>query len=111
MASRVIHKYRNEVPGGITLSLPEGSLILKVADQENAGGALDVWAEVDSSELGDQPPLVERRMKVVPTGVRFDVEALRGFGHFDTVVTAGGSLVWHVYLDRDGERRVTKEVV
>lgn len=97
---RAIHKYRHAV-GDISLDLPDGSLILKVADQRGTGETLDVWAEVP---IAFEHGKVTRRLRVVPTGVTFEHEALEGFGHFETVVTAGGNLVWHVYLDQDGER-------
>lgn len=64
--------------------MPQDSQLLHVADQY---GHLALWALVEPYE-----PSVKRRILIRGTG-----HAIYGHPHVGTVVTAGGSLVWHVF--------------
>jgi hypothetical protein len=101
-ATRVVWKYSRSIGDVTPVKLPGGAELLHVADQEGFGRQLDFWFLVDPEAEGSR----ERAILVVGTGVRVEASALEGFGHLATVVTAGGALVWHVFLDHDGARAV-----
>lgn len=87
-----VWKFTLEITDEQEVVMPEGAELLHVADQY---GKLALWA------------------RVIPTGQRDVARSflIRGTGHpiwtqpyVGTVVTAGGSLVWHVF---DGGERPT----
>jgi hypothetical protein len=80
-----VWKYTLEIEDEQSIAMPEGAELLHVGDQY---GKLALWA------------------RVIPTGEREvrRVILIRGTGHpiwsqpyIGTVVTANGSLVWHVF--------------
>jgi len=98
---RVIWKYTEPVQDWITLTLPEGAELLHVGDQIGSGGQLDFWALVPRMQKAYDPPTRERVVRVFGTGNgAISIRELHGF------VTAGGALVWHVFLDFDGSRTI-----
>lgn len=104
---RVIWKYTEQVEGEIVLTLPEGAELLHVADQIGDGRQLDFWALVPRYQSVERASTRERVLRVLGTGhgpIR--PRDLLGLAHWQTVVTAGGALVWHVFLDFDGSRTI-----
>lgn len=91
---RVVHKRREWVAGVIPLELPVGAKILHVGDQKGAGDSLDFWFETE-------PDLEETEVRMVRVFGTGHLMPLMGEGwwHVGTVVTAGGKLVWHVYME------------
>lgn len=104
--SRTIYEFREGVGDPITLDLPGDAVLLAVADQLGVGQTLDFWAIVPPGPEYRDEVMRQRVIRVFGTGVAIEPGELRGFGHFDTVVTAGGALVWHVFLDFDGARSI-----
>lgn len=102
MGERVVWKFTKPLTGDITLDLPQGAELLHVADQEGRGRQLDFWALVDPATKGSE----ERAIRIAATGRFVAEEDLGGFAHWASVVTAGGVLVWHVFLDHNGARGV-----
>lgn len=97
MPDRVVWKYTQRVAEVMTLVLPEGAELLHVADQEGHGRLVDFWALVDPGSEGSR----ERAVQILATGHPVS-DPLDGLGHWATIITAGGALVWHVFLDFDG---------
>ena len=95
-----VWKFKLEVTDEQQLKLPLFSRILKVVPAF-ADGKLDLWAlvnvnEEDLEDWMDKPDRFETRtFHVFGTGHPIpDVNTLQ---HLDTVVTAGGALIWHVF--------------
>lgn len=118
-----VWKETRPVADVIELALPQGAEVLKVGDQEGAGGALTFWflvrdlGGVHETPMGHPPsvpvadrPKELRRFVVVGTGHEVPEERLASAAFLDTVVTAGGMLVWHVFAEsappESTERRV-----
>ena len=97
MADSTIWKTSAPVADRITLEIPEGSTMLSVADQRGGGGTLDFWFIADPSQLNKET----RTIQVYGTGHPIPPDALTTCVPLGTVVTAGGSLVWHVFLEGD----------
>lgn len=84
-----IWKYPLRLTDVQSIEMPLGAEIIAVAEQY---GALCLWAWVNDDPDAKQ---VKRQIAIVGTGNPAPGyhEAL----HIGTVVTAGGSLVWHVF--------------
>lgn len=104
-SNRTVYKYRRPVEETIVLDLPESARLLKVADQVGNGQMLDFWAIVPGAAAPPEP-VRERVIRVHGTGHPIAPGELTGFEHWDSVVTAGGALVWHVFLDFNGSRTI-----
>jgi hypothetical protein len=98
MSMSTVHKTRVRVNDTISLEIPKGSKLLHIADQQGAGADLDFWYLTDPSETEAET----RNVRVYGTGHPIADDSLDGWTHLGTVITAGGMLAWHVFLE--GER-------
>jgi hypothetical protein len=95
-AMKRIWKYILPIRDGVQeIDMPKGAIIRHIGDQPNFGHQIQIWAEVDDQET----ERFERKFQVFGTGhpiaptEHFEEE----FAYTGSVITAGGSLVWHVY--------------
>lgn len=85
----VVWKYELNVTGEQTLMLPVGAKLLSIKEQ---GDKIFLWALVD--EENDIYPIT---IAIVGTG--HDCWC-HDWEYFDTVMTHGGVLVWHIFIKR-----------
>ncbi len=89
MSKRVIWKWPVPIQGVVTLNVPRGTAFLSVAEQ---CGDVCVWGLVyPDARMGC------RILRVFGTGDAHPEEVFAGLRFLGTCVTAGGTLVWHVY--------------
>jgi hypothetical protein len=83
---RVVYKYPLPLePGGVTVRMPRGAVILHLAVQH---GVPCLWAEVDPAA-----PERERTFLLVPTGGQPPSQG----AYLATLLMGGGDYVWHYY--------------
>ena len=93
--------YKHELNLGLDtlLNIPKGNKILKCAEQY---GKIYLWALVDIDRIlepgteGVFPHLKFRRFRIYGTGHNI-VQLPGNIEYVDTVLMAGGSLVWHIF--------------
>lgn len=85
----VIYKYALLLGRSSTL-LPDGAKVLKVAEQFPTDQHLSLWALVDL-----EAPVGPRIFVVYGTG--HPVDSTEKLQHIDTVLSCGGTYVWHVF--------------
>lgn len=90
--SRSIWKYPLAVVDHQTIDMPTGARVLSVHEQH---GQLCMWAEVNANPDG---PTETRHVRIKGTGHPIEQGEMIGFKFLGTVLVAGGSLVWHVYV-------------
>lgn len=86
----------------IELELPEGSELLKVDNPDGGGGTLTFWFLVRdlaglNGQVATERPKETRRFLVLGTGHTIAEDRLDAAAYRDTVIGAGGLLVWHVF--------------
>jgi hypothetical protein len=84
---KTVYKYPISVNDCVTITMPKGAEILKVAEQY---GVLNVWALVDNSK-----PLVSHAFAWRGTG--HDCTDLNKHMFIDSVLMHGGQLVFHLF--------------
>jgi hypothetical protein len=89
-AMKMIYKYPLAIVDDQTITMPEGVHLLTVQEQN---GALCLWAMVNPEA---RPR--EVRLRVIGTGHPIP-DGLEGYSWLATAQTAGGRLVWHVFVD------------
>lgn len=80
----------------IVLELPVGSTLLDVGDKGGAGIGLDFWFFVPDTR---QKETEVRRVFAHPTGHPLDLKQWCPDDYWKTVITAGGALVLHIFLE------------
>lgn len=83
---RTIHKFPFKVEDTVTLELPRGAVIIRVADSGQIAHHGLLWAIVDTDQ-----PMERRAIYVRGTGHPLPAERTRYIGTFDD-----GPFVWHV---------------
>lgn len=91
--AKYIYKYTLQEASLNELRLPKHGIIRKVAEQH---GNLCLWLEFSTVILSSDNSETElRTFRIFATGQQIqDPELLH---YIDTVIMAGGSLVWHLY--------------
>lgn len=85
----IIYKYT--ITPNCIISMPEGSRILCVKEQEDN---IRLWALADPTFT----VFIERRFLTVPTGSVFEVDNLTtGIEYIDTVSLENGRLIFHIF--------------
>lgn len=87
---KTIHKYTVPLDTYIELEAPEGSEILKVAEQ--FPGELYVWMLVDTEK-----PLTKHEHHLVIVGTGNPMPEGIPVKHLDSIVTLNGAFVWHIF--------------
>ena len=82
--SSTVWKYELPIADEQWIAMPHGAELLHVAEQY---GKVALWARVTPSERG-----IERLILIRGTAHPIETQPYIG-----TVVTAGGSLVWHIF--------------
>lgn len=93
-----VWRFELEVTDEVQVVLPLRSRILKVGTKE-LGDKISLWvqANIDDEEGWDRDPekFETRSFRIIGTGHPIpDWDRLQ---HLDTVIAAGGALVWHVF--------------
>lgn len=88
---KTIWKYPLEIVNSQTLEVPQGCKFLSVAEQN---GALVLYALVDPSAKLEKTEVLIRG-----TGHPIDEGKLLSNEFIGSVVSAGGMLVWHVFVE------------
>ena len=89
-----IYKYPLEVADEQLVTLPLHAKILSVKNQREK---LVMYAEVDSETI------VTYRVRIYIIGTGNPRHVPKGAIFLNTVIMAGGNLVWHVYAKKDWE--------
>lgn len=92
--NRIIYKYTLEIEDEQKHILPRGAKILSVGNQIEK---ICVWVELEEGAIED----AEYTFFIRGTGHPFDDSALLQPTFLGTVLMAGGSLVWHVYYQKE----------
>jgi hypothetical protein len=101
-AVAAVWKETRSLSDAIEVELPQGSELLKIGDQEGGGGALTFWflvrdlAGLNGDTAIDRPKEI-RRFFVLGTGHTVREDRIEAAEFRETIVTAGGLLVWHVF--------------
>lgn len=82
--------YRYEIHNTTEIMLPVGAKILKFGARLQYADSIEFWALVDT-----EAALESKTFRVVGTGHPFP-DAM-DWHYLDTVITAGGALVWHIF--------------
>lgn len=85
-----VFRYEIKVRDEIETLFPQGMRILKFGARQQHPDVIEFWALVDVDA-----PLEMRKFRFVGTGHEFPDANLCTY--LDTVITAGGALVWHVF--------------
>jgi hypothetical protein len=94
---RIIYKYELEIGDEQVRRIPRNSRLLSIANQQEK---LCVWAEIDADARA-VPPYDNYKFFIRGTGHVFEDNALLQPTFLGTVLMAGGSLVWHVYYQKE----------
>ena len=86
--AKQIFRYQISLGVDTLLSIPKGAKILRCADQY---GKICLWSLVEIDK-----PLEPRRFRIYGTGWDI-VQKTENIEYIDTVLMAGGSLVWHIF--------------
>lgn len=91
----VVYKYKLVIPNETYghVDLPVGAKILKIESQR---GDYYVWCLVDEN----QKKIARHKFLVAGTGHVFKPIRIVGLEYIDTVITHGGSLVFHFWMER-----------
>lgn len=92
MHNRVIWKYTVQEASLLDLRLPRNGIVRKVAEQH---GKLCFWVEFSSDPKLKEPDYEDRHFRIYATGQHIPNYELMEY--VDTVLMAGGNLVWHIY--------------
>jgi hypothetical protein len=84
-----VFKYGLDIADEQVLQLPAGARILYVGQQPLQKAPLQLWAHIDK-----RASLVSRKIVMYGTGHPMPAEPGKFLG---TVLTHGGTMVWHVY--------------
>ena len=100
MKKTTVWKFELEITDEQQVKLPLFARILKVAPAF-ADGKLDLWVQVqlyeaDLEDWMEKPDRYETRTFHI-FGTGHPIPDAPKLQHVDTLVTAGGSLVWHVF--------------
>lgn len=90
-----VWKTTQPVADEIQLNLPYNSTLLKVADQDGGGQRLDFWFFVPDVTVQETEM---RRLRIAGTGHPLMPAVWSPEDYWDSVITLGGRLVWHVFL-------------
>lgn len=93
MSAETIWRFALPITDRPTVKMPVGAAVLSVGPPRGSADELDLWVTVDPAETMRE----HCQFLVVGTGHPLPDDAARFVG---TVVTHGGTLVWHVFLAR-----------
>lgn len=86
---KTIFRYRLDITDAPFVSMPLGARVLPAPPNSRNSDYIEIWAEVDTTQ-----PLERRDFRIVGTGSPLPDDC----GDFvGTVMTHGGSLVWHIF--------------
>jgi len=88
---RTIHRYELPITDRPVINMPVTARVLPAPSwaRTRPVSRIEIWAEVDTDEL-----LAPRHFRIVGTGNQMPDDCGRFVG---TVITHGGTYVWHVY--------------
>lgn len=89
---RVVWKYVKFEGARLELELPRRSIIRKIAEQH---GKLCFWVEFAKNPTLAETDTELRHFRMYATGQAFPYS--EKLEYVDTVLMAGGNLVWHIY--------------
>jgi hypothetical protein len=95
---RCIYKYPLEITDKQELAIPENAKVLSVGSQ---GGQLFVWIEHVYPAISGMVKCEHFTFFIKGTGHAFEDNALLQPTFLGTVLMAEGSLVWHVYYQKE----------
>jgi hypothetical protein len=84
-----VFKYGFNISDEVVLEMPQGAILLTVAQQGMQRHALQLWAQVTPDN-----PLVKRKLRVYGTG--HPMVHMPG-AYITSVQMNGGMLVWHIF--------------
>lgn len=89
--TRVIYKYNLSL-ARTEFDFPTGSQIIKVDEQPNESGNLQVWVLQPTIHTS----MTKYKFKLITTGEEFNFQ---GYRFIDTVLLLDSTFVWHVFLE------------